>query len=150
MTHSLWLGVDVGGTFTDAVAYDVDGRRLRWSKVPSTPDDPAQGVLDALSSLTSEFEHVDRFVHGITIGTNAIIERKGAQVWVVTTLGFRDALEIARTERRELYNIKTLKPASLVPRTRILEVNERLRHDGRPSQSADRQRRGLLPAQLRQ
>ncbi len=130
MTRSLWIGVDVGGTFTDAVAYDADGRQLRWSKAPSTPDDPAAGMLDALSSLTSEFEHVGRFVHGITIGTNAIIERKGAQVWVVTTRGFRDALEIARTERRELYNIKTLKPASLVPRTRILEVSERLRYDG--------------------
>ena len=130
MTGSLWIGVDVGGTFTDAVAYDRQGRRLQWVKAPSTPDNPALGVLDALSSLTSNFEQIDHFVHGITIGTNAIIERKGAPVWVVTTRGFRDTLEIARTERRELYNIKTLKPAPLVPRARILEVNERLRFDG--------------------
>jgi N-methylhydantoinase A len=130
MTGSLWIGVDVGGTFTDAVAYDRQGRRLQWVKVPSTPANPALGVLDALSSLTSNFEQIDHFVHGITIGTNAIIERKGAPVWVVTTRGFRDTLEIARTERRELYNIKTLKPAPLVPRARILEVNERLRFDG--------------------
>jgi N-methylhydantoinase A len=137
MTGSLWIGVDVGGTFTDAVAYDRQGWRLQWVKVPSTPADPALGVLDALSHLTSDFEQIDHFVHGITIGTNAIIERTGAPVWVVTTRGFRDTLEIARTERRELYNIKTLKPAPLVPRVCVLEVDERLRFDGSVVQALD-------------
>ena len=123
------IGVDVGGTFTDAVAYDTADGALRWAKVPSTPSEPAIGVLDAVSSLTGDLGAVERFVHGITIGTNAIIERKGADVWVVTTKGFRDTLEIQRTERRELYNIRTLKPPSFVPRPQVLEVDERMRYD---------------------
>ena len=72
------------------------------------PADPAQGALTALRLLVSDAGQVERFVHGITIGTNSVIERKGAEVWVVTTEGFRDTLEIARTERRELYNIKAV------------------------------------------
>ena len=123
------IGVDVGGTFTDAVAYDTTDGSLRWAKVPSTPSEPAIGVLDAVSTLTGDLGAVERFVHGITIGTNAIIERKGADVWVVTTKGFRDTLEIQRTERRELYNIRTLKPPSFVPRPQVLEVDERMRYD---------------------
>ena len=123
------IGVDVGGTFTDAVAFDTAGGSLRWAKAPSTPNEPAVGVLDAVSALTRDLDTVERFVHGITIGTNAIIERKGADVWVVTTKGFRDTLEIQRTERRELYNIRTLKPASFVPRLQVLEADERMRHD---------------------
>ena len=126
---SCHIGVDVGGTFTDAVAYDTADGSLRWAKVPSTPDEPAIGVLAAVSTLTGDLAAVERFVHGITIGTNAIIERKGADVWVVTTMGFRDTLEIQRTERRELYDIRTLKPPSFVPRPRVLEVDERMRHD---------------------
>ena len=123
------VGVDVGGTFTDAVVFDATDGSLRWAKAPSTPDEPARGVLDAVSALTGGLGAVERFVHGITIGTNAIIERKGADVWVVTTGGFRDTLEIQRTERRELYNIRTLKPASFVPRLQVLEADERMRHD---------------------
>ena len=123
------IGVDVGGTFTDAVAYDTADGSLRWAKVPSTPNEPAIGVLDAISALVADLGAVERFVHGITIGTNAIIERKGADVWVVTTKGFRDTLEIQRTERRELYNIRTLKPPSFVPRLQVLEADERMRYD---------------------
>ena len=123
------VGVDVGGTFTDAVVFDAADGSLRWAKAPSTPDEPARGVLDAVSALIGDLGAVERFVHGITIGTNAIIERKGADVWVVTTKGFRDTLEIQRTERRELYNIRTLKPASFVPRLQVLEADERIRHD---------------------
>ena len=123
------VGIDVGGTFTDAVAHDTADGSLRWAKAPSTPHEPALGVLDAVSALTGDLGAVEHFVHGITIGTNAIIERMGADVWVVTTKGFRDTLEIQRTERRELYNIRTLKPPSFVPRPQVLEVDERMRYD---------------------
>src|SRR5688572_33253444 len=105
------FGVDVGGTFTDAVYYDDASGELVWSKAGSTPADPAAGVLAALERSGADLRSVERFVHGITIGTNAILERKGAAVWVVTTAGFRDTLEIARTNRSVLYDIKTLKPA---------------------------------------
>jgi N-methylhydantoinase A len=125
-----WVGVDVGGTFTDAVAYDEGARRFSFAKAPSTPGDPTAGVLDALASLGVDFPGMARFVHGVTIGTNAVLEGKGAQVWVLTTRGFRDVLEIARTNRPILYDIKSLKTPPLAPRTRTFEVTERMRFDG--------------------
>ena len=126
-----WVGVDVGGTFTDAVLYDSATGTLSWSKTPSTPANPQEGLINALKGFPGvELKTFTHIVHGITIGTNAIIERRGADTWVVTTKGFKDTLEIARTERRELYNIKTLKPASLVKRSSILEIDERCSFDG--------------------
>ena len=124
------VGVDVGGTFTDAVYYDDQSGELAWAKAPSTPHAPAGGVLAAMDRNGVDLATTDRFVHGVTIGTNAILERRGAPVWVITTKGFRDTLEIARTNRTVLYDIKTLKPASLVPRQRVIEVDERVLADG--------------------
>ena len=124
------VGVDVGGTFTDAVVYDDASGELRWAKAPSTPGDPSQGVLAALARNDADLGGAGRFVHGITIGTNAILERKGATVWMLVTAGFRDTLEIARTNRTVLYDIKTLKPAPLVPRARAIEIDERVLADG--------------------
>ena len=82
------IGVDVGGTFTDAVAFNAADGSLRWAKVPSTPNEPAIRVLDAVSALVADLGTVERFVHGITIVTNTIIERKGAEVWVVGSCGW--------------------------------------------------------------
>ena len=124
------IGVDVGGTFTDAVLHDDDSGELRWAKVASTPQSPAQGVLAAIEQNDVALAQVDRFVHGLTTGTNAILERTGAAVWMLTTRGFRDTLEIARTNRTTLYDIKTLKPPPLVPRRRVIEIDERLGADG--------------------
>ena len=126
----LLVGVDVGGTFTDGVVYDGNTRRLHYAKAASTPHDPTQAVLNVLESLVPNINDIDRLVHGLTIGTNAILEGKGADVWILTTRGFRDVLEIARTNRPILYNIKSLKPEALVPRTRTLEINERMLFDG--------------------
>ena len=124
--------------FTDAVLYDNQKKALQWVKVPSTPNDPEQGLLHAIESFSGiQLAQITRIVHGITIGTNAVIERQGAETWVVTTKGFKDTLEIARTERRELYNIKTLKPASLVLRRHILEIDERILFDGTVVKSVD-------------
>jgi len=137
----LWVGVDVGGTFTDAVAYDQAAQSFRYAKAPSTPGDPTAGVIDALDRLgVADMADVARFVHGVTIGTNAVLEGKGAPVWMLTTKGFREVLDIARTNRPVLYDIKTLKTPPLTPRTRVLEVDERLMFDGsvrRPLREAD-------------
>ncbi|MBM3600898.1 MAG: hydantoinase/oxoprolinase family protein [Alphaproteobacteria bacterium] len=124
------IGVDVGGTFTDGVLYDTGTAELRRAKASSTPGEPWRGVLAVIDQLGVDMGNVDRFVHGVTIGTNAILERKGAAVWLITTAGFRDVLEIARTNRSKLYDIKALKPAPLVPRERVIEVDERLFADG--------------------
>lgn len=126
----LWVGVDVGGTFTDAVVYDDEAKQIAYAKAPSTPSDPTKGVIDAVEGLGAAFEDIGRFVHGITIGTNAILQHKGARVWLLVTEGFRDVLEIARTNRDVLYNIKTLKTPPIVPRSRSVEVRERLIYDG--------------------
>lgn len=126
----LWIGIDVGGTFTDAVAYDDVAKRFAYAKASSTPADPTIGVLDVLDLLEIDLSQVERFVHGVTIGTNAILEGKGADSWMLVTRGFRDVLEIARTNRPVLYNIRYQKMAPLIPRTRSLEVTERLLYDG--------------------
>jgi N-methylhydantoinase A len=131
------LGVDVGGTFTDAVFYDDATAELRSTKAPSTPAAPAQGVMAAIGRNDADLAATERFVHGITIGTNAILERRGAPVWLLITRGFGDTLEIARTNRTVLYNIKTLKPAPIVPRTRVIEVDERVLADGSVARALD-------------
>jgi len=135
-----WVGIDVGGTFTDGVAYDASSGVLHWAKGPSTPDAPREGVLHVLDKLGVDIAGIERLIHGLTLGTNAILERTGDDVWVVTTRGFRDTLDIARTNRTVLYNIKTLKPEPLVPRHHIFEVDERITYDGsvlRPLSEAD-------------
>ncbi|HVY14241.1 MAG TPA: hydantoinase/oxoprolinase family protein [Rhodopila sp.] len=126
----LWIGIDVGGTFTDGVAYDDRTRTFAYAKAPSTPGAPTQGVLAALDLLGGDMAQVARFCHGVTIGTNAILEKKGAEVWMLVTQGFRDVLEIGRTNRPVLYDLRTLKTPPLVPRLRTLEVAERLMFDG--------------------
>ncbi|MFN0300006.1 MAG: hydantoinase/oxoprolinase family protein [Burkholderiales bacterium] len=143
------IGVDVGGTFTDAVYYDDQSGELAWSKAPSTPHAPSDGVMAAMDRSGIDLSTADRFVHGVTIGTNAILERRGAPVWVVTTRGFRDTLEIARTNRTVLYDIKTLKPASLVPRQRVLEVDERVLADGSVTRPLDLDAVRAIAARLR-
>ena len=82
----LWVGVDVGGTFTDGVVWDDRKHALSYAKAPSTPGDPTKGVLDVVEQLLgADMAEVERFVHGVTIGTNAILEGKGAEVWMLTS-----------------------------------------------------------------
>lgn len=125
-----WVGVDVGGTFTDVVVYDEATGALAVAKSPTSPADPTVGLLNALAKLQVALPATGRVVHGTTIGTNVILERKGAPVFVLTTRGFRDTLEIARTNRTVLYDIRARKPAPLAPRQRIVEVDERMAADG--------------------
>jgi N-methylhydantoinase A len=125
-----WVGVDVGGTFTDVVVYDESTGALTFGKSPTNPADPTAGLLHALDRLDVDLPSTRRIVHGTTIGTNAVLERTGSSLWMLTTRGFRDTLEIARTNRTVLYDIRARKPAPLVPRQRVVEVDERLLADG--------------------
>ena len=138
-----WVGIDVGGTFTDGVAYDETTRTFAFAKVPSTPDDPSRGVIGVLTALKLDIAAIERFVHGVTIGTNAIIEGKGAEVWMLVTRGFRDVLEIGRTNRPILYDIRTQKAPPLVPRTRAIEIDERLLFDGTVAKALDDEELGI-------
>ena len=124
------VGVDVGGTFTDLIAYGAGGV-LHSAKVPSLPGEQWRGVLDALASLGIEPASIRAFVHGTTIATNALLERKGATTGLVTTEGFRDLLEIGKGRRLVggLFDPEWQRPAPLVPRDRRLEVPERIAAD---------------------
>ncbi len=126
-----WLvGVDVGGTFTDFFAYDARTRVTRLFKTPSTPQNPAAAITDGLREMCQTFgidsKGVSRLCHGTTVATNALIQRKGAKVAVITTSGFRDLLEIGRQTRPHLYSFQIDHPEPLVPRQRRFEINERI------------------------
>ncbi|MDE0056735.1 MAG: hydantoinase/oxoprolinase family protein [Defluviicoccus sp.] len=124
------IGVDVGGTFTDILC--LDGERLLSAKVPSLPGRQWRGVLNALAELGIDAAAIRVFVHGTTIATNTLLERKGAKTALVTTEGFRDTLEIGRTRRLigGLFDIKFQRPRPLVPRDRRFEIGERVAADG--------------------
>jgi S-adenosylmethionine synthetase len=94
-----WLGVDVGGTFTDLVLYDQDAGSIRIEKVPSTPDNPSVGILAGIERMRIGLAGVAKLAHGTTVATNTILERKGAKTAVITTRGFRDVLEVGRGNR---------------------------------------------------
>src|SRR5579862_4613651 len=123
------VGIEVGGTFTDLVA--IDGNRIEVLKVPSTPASPELGAFDSLSGAGIEPGDIDELVHGSTIATNAILERKGAKVAFVTTAGFRDILFLQRHDRRNIYDLKYSKPAPPLRRRDCFEVEERIDAAGR-------------------
>jgi N-methylhydantoinase A len=135
MTARYRLGIDVGGTFTDAVLLDERSGATRRAKVPSTPADPSEGFMAAAQRLLREAQvapsTVSSVVHGTTVATNAIIEGKVARTGFVTTEGFRDLLEIARQIRPALYDLRFEKPPPLVPRHLCFGVPERLDAQGR-------------------
>jgi len=123
------VGVDTGGTFTDLVL--VDGAEIRIHKVPSTPDDPSRAVLAGLAELLGPDSVGDaRVIHGSTVATNALLERKGARVALVTTAGFEDVIEIGRQARSDIYDLAVSKPEPLVPAERRFGVRERLDERG--------------------
>ncbi len=119
------VGVDVGGTFTDLVAFHAASGAFRVSKVPSTPANQAVGVLDALRMADVSLPDVTAFVHGTTVGTNAVLERKGVRCGLITTAGFRDILELGRRTRPQAYGM-TGHFEAIIPRELRFEVQERL------------------------
>ncbi|MDE2455453.1 MAG: hydantoinase/oxoprolinase family protein, partial [Burkholderiales bacterium] len=123
------VGIDVGGTFTDLFFGGSPSRPHRILKVPTTPADPSVGLLDALKAAQLEPGELDAILHGTTIATNAVIERRGARCALITTRGFRDLLELGRRDRPDMYGLEgTHEP--LVPRDLRFEVDERLDHEG--------------------
>ncbi len=126
------VGIDVGGTFTDLLAYDETAERLLSAKVPSLPGEQWRGVLAALVELGIDFDTIRAFVHGTTIATNALLERRGAKTALVTTKGFRDLLEIGKGRRLTggLFDATWQRAQPLVPRDRRFEISERIAADG--------------------
>ena len=132
--RTISIGVDIGGTFTDVVLIEQGTRSVVSSKVLTTPSKPEQAVLDAIDAVLSRSTHgydaVRTYVHGTTLATNAIIERKGACTGLLTTQGFRDSLETASELRYELYDPFIEFPEPLIPRYLRLGVAERTQYDG--------------------
>jgi N-methylhydantoinase A len=126
------LGVDVGGTFTDAVAFD--GSELFTAKRPTTPGDEAEGVIAAVEAVLrtagAATGDVTRLVHGMTVGTNALLEERGARTGLVATGGFEDLIEIGRQDRPSLYRLCEPKPSPLVAPADRLAARERVGPDG--------------------
>jgi N-methylhydantoinase A len=131
------IGIDVGGTFTDIVAVAEDGT-VTFAKASSTPQDPSIGVMDAVDRLAEDMAvsvpallaQTERIVHGTTVATNALLERKGAKVGLLTTEGHRDVLEMREGLKEERYNMRLAAPDALVPRHLRLGVAERMRSEG--------------------
>jgi N-methylhydantoinase A len=126
------LGVDVGGTFTDAVL--LDGAAIHTAKVPTTPGEESAGVMTAIEMALRRAgagaSQVEAFSHGMTVGTNALLEERGARTALIATHGFADLLEIGRQNRPELYRLCTPKPASLVEPELRFEASERVGPEG--------------------
>src|SRR6201997_1002288 len=131
------IGVDVGGTFTDLVAIDAAGRTV-FAKSPSTPADQSIGVMAGLDELARRLKLTraemlgltQRIVHGTTVATNALLERKGAKVALLTTEGHRDVIEMREGLKPDRYDLRSPPPEPLVPRERRLGVRERLKANG--------------------
>lgn len=128
MSAPLRLGVDVGGTFTDLLA--LSGEEIVTAKVPSTPADQSEGVMRAIETAGVEGAAVAALAHGMTVATNALLERRGARTALVTTEGFRDLLEIGRQNRPSLYDLTRDRPPALVPRELCFTVAERMGPSG--------------------
>jgi len=146
------VGIDIGGTFTDLLAYNESTGRFTIGKTLTTSDDPARAVQTGVAQLILESgavpEDVEQIVHGTTLVTNALIERKGAKTALITTEGFRDALEIAREHRYDLYDLFLELPKPLVPRSLRFELNERLFADGSVHKELDDDEVAVLIARL--
>ncbi|HEY1294046.1 MAG TPA: hydantoinase/oxoprolinase family protein, partial [Chloroflexota bacterium] len=152
-TQNYRAGVDIGGTFTDLILVDDSTGELTVGKVLTTPQDPSSAVADVLSEAMSRagappaaLRHV---IHGTTLVTNAVIERKGARTALLTTRGYRDAYEIAREHRYDLYDLFLEMPTPLVPRYLRLEVDERVYADGSVARAPDADAVARVVAELR-
>jgi N-methylhydantoinase A len=128
------VGVDIGGTFTDVVLWDVAGARTEKTKLLTTPDDPSRAVMEGVRQILSDNKvapgEVDAVIHGTTLVANALIERKGVKTGLITTRGFKDVLEIGREWRYDLFNLDIELPTPIVDRPDRHEITERMESDG--------------------
>ena len=132
------LGADIGGTFTDIVLVDDSSGLFRLGKVLTTPAQPDDGVINGIKQvINGDAASVSHVVHGTTLLTNALIERKGALTALITTRGFRDAIEIAREHRYDMYDLRLRRPVPIARRRHRFEISERILSDGTIRQVPD-------------
>ncbi|MEZ4624580.1 MAG: hydantoinase/oxoprolinase family protein [Thermomicrobiales bacterium] len=119
------VAVDIGGTFTDVIVIDRETGHARIAKVLSTPPDLSKGIVEGIHQVLPTFDEIEFFAHGTTAGLNAVLERRGVSTALITTEGFRDVYEMARSERVSMYDPKYHRPARLIPRSAVFEAKER-------------------------
>src|SRR5215213_3809611 len=141
------IAVEIGGTFTDCIFEREDGHLLML-KVPSTPASPDRSVRDALRRIATVLERTNEFLHGSTVATNAVIERKGSRTAFLATKGFRDILELQRGARENIYDLQYVKSQPLVRREHAYEVNERVSSSGEVLNPLDEAALGEIAQQL--
>jgi len=129
-----FVGVDVGGTFTDFFATEALSGKIKYFKRPSTPDNPEQAIVNGLKEMCEELainpSEIERISHGTTVATNSLIQKNGGKVALITTKGFRDLLEIGRQTRPHMYSLQADQPEPIVPRARRFEAEERVNSNG--------------------
>ena len=133
----IFLAVDIGGTFTDLIAYDQDKQSFLQAKSLTTPGNPVDGIVDCMRKADLPASSVGHFIHGSTTAINTLIERKGANVGLIVTRGTRDVYLIGRGNRPDAYNILFNRPSPLLPRSAIHEVNERMYASGAVREALD-------------
>lgn len=145
------IGADIGGTFTDIVLVDDETGAFRLGKVLTTPAQPDDGVITGIGeTIGSDAEQVSHVVHGTTLFTNALIERKGALTALITTKGFRDAIEIGREHRYDMYDLRLRRPEPIARRRHRFEISERVLSDGTVRETPDPDEIRSLAAKLKQ
>jgi N-methylhydantoinase A len=131
------IAIDIGGTFTDFVAYDENSGEYATTKLPTTPDDPSRAVLEGMEALSRSLNRLEFVVHGTTVGLNAFLQRRGERVLLISTAGVGDVYHIARGNRMSMYNVHYRKPAPLVSLRDIVEVRGRLDYVGNELEPLD-------------
>src|SRR5690606_15899738 len=121
--NSLRVGVDIGGTFTDLVAFDDAQHQMLIAKTPSVPGNYSAGVINALDDLLDDYSRIELLINGTTAPLNAFLERKGAKTALITTSGFGDVYVIRRSNRGRMYDLHYTHPEPLVPRRFTYEVD---------------------------
>lgn len=131
---SLRIGVDIGGSFADFAVLDPQNRSVRTLKVFSRPDNPGSEVLEGMAGLARRYgidaRDVDYFTHGTTVGVNAVVQRKGLRLALLTTRNFEDVLDLARLKIPDMYHLMSVRPEPLIPRDRVFGIDERMNFDG--------------------
>ena len=146
---TLRLAADIGGTFTDIVCLDDDTATCLATKVPTTPDDIAIGVIQGFDEITGgDYSLVGSVVYGTTAGLNAVLQRAGARTALITTRGFRDVYEVGRGNHPDMYDNQYRKPEPLLPRSAVFEVDERLDSSGASRTSVDHEQVRAIARQL--
>ncbi len=136
-TGRIRVAIDTGGTFTDLVLFETETGRMVFHKIASTPDDPGRSLVRGIQEVVEQARvgdgstvEIELLVHGTTVATNTVLQRRGARAAMITTAGFRDVLHIQRQDRPHMYDLRSRRAEPLVPRSRRFELRERILYDG--------------------